>query len=126
MLELDKSLVAIGSTKGVYVRVTKEQKLQAIRPKYQETGVYSISTIERLHVGHFFSKDTMRFFGSRLVDEVFPSEKTYDGKGREFSVRRFNLATKDIITVTSGISTRTRALTEALSCAYDMLESEGR
>lgn len=118
------------------MRVTKEQKLQAIRPKYQETGVYDVSTIERLHVGHFFSKDTMRFFGSRLVDEVFPSsnglvffvtsEKTYDGKGRDFSVRRFNLATKDIITVTSGISTRTRALTEALSCAYDMLESEDR
>lgn len=48
------------------MRITKDIKLRAIKPFYHSTAIYSTDDIARKHCGHWFSKDTKRFFGARL------------------------------------------------------------
>lgn len=99
-------------------------KKQAIKPFYSETGIYDIGDIARSSSGHFFSANAMRFFKSRLVDEVFPS------RGRVYFVtsEKFDVETKSIKTVGEfqAYSTRTQALSAALNYAYDNLKSNDR
>lgn len=46
--------------------------------------------------GHFFDRETMRFFGSRIESGLYKnrcfitSEKNFDGTKRFYTVRRFN------------------------------------
>ena len=115
------------------MRITKEMKKQAISPFYNETGIYDIRDVKSKHRGHFFDKDAMRFFNSRLVDEVFPSlgkvyfvtsEKFDYNSPRKFSVRVLNLDTGSIDTVGDfhALESRTVALSMALNCAYENLK----
>jgi hypothetical protein len=58
--------------------------LAEAKAKYNENG------------GHFFDRDTMRFFGSRIESDLYKnrcfitSEKNFDGTKRFYTVRRFN------------------------------------
>lgn len=120
------------------MRITKEIKLQAIKPAFHSTGIYSTNDIERKHCGHWFSKDTKRFFGSRIPLDCFPSNgKVYfvsseytgfDKRVRAFTVRVYDIKTDDIGTVGefNGYGTKSQALSAALNCAYDNLESNQR
>lgn len=61
---------------------------------------YSVSDIEREALGYFFSKDTMRFFRSRVLQDVYQgpggvyfvtSEKAcFDDYKRVFTVRKYD------------------------------------
>lgn len=115
------------------MKVTKEEKLRALKPFYMVTDIYSADDIQRKHCGHWFSKDTMRFFKSKVIQDVFPtdsgrvyfvsSEQGPNGV-RSFSVRCFMIVTDQIETVGEfqGYSTRTQALTAALNCAYNAVK----
>ena len=35
---------------------------------------YSSNDIVRVHKGHYFARDTMRFFSSRVLSQVFPGK----------------------------------------------------
>lgn len=70
----------------------------------------------------FFSRDTMRFWGSRIGQTVYEgpggvyfttSEKTFDGKGRVFSVRQAHRGGEDITTALSGLESGREAAREA-------------
>lgn len=115
------------------MRITKQMKKQAIRQFHSITGIYHIDDVKSKSKGFFFNKDSMKFFSSRLVDEVFPSNKEvffvtsekFDHKSpRLFTVRVLDLGSGSIITVGEfqGYETKTQALTAALNCAYDSLE----
>lgn len=58
--------------------------LAEAKAKYNENG------------GHFFDRDTMRFFGSRIESDLYKnrcfitSEKNFDGTKRYYTVRQFN------------------------------------
>lgn len=55
--------------------------------------------------GHFFDRDTMRFFGSRIESNLYKnrcfvtSDSNYDGSARYYNVRRFSEDFHDIDTV---------------------------
>lgn len=58
--------------------------------------------------GHWFSKDTMRFFSSRLPDYAYlkgdnayfiTSEKDFSGSNRFYTIREFNRNTGEIETI---------------------------
>lgn len=55
--------------------------------------------------GHFFDKDTMKFWGSRIESELYPnrcfitSEDDFSGEERLFTVRQFSEDYKRIDTV---------------------------
>lgn len=83
---------------------------------------YSVSDIERDHKGYFFQKESMRFFRSRILDTVYQgrggvffvtSEKFVSSCGfadkRKYTVRRFKLKNKSIVSVTkfNSLSRRT-------------------
>lgn len=110
--------------------ITKKQKRESLLPYFRLNNIYSVNDIKRKHKGFWFSKDTMRFFKSKLVQDVFPANKgkvyfVSSEKGpdmvRKFSVRCYNLATDSISTVGEfgGYETKTKALTAALNVAYD-------
>ena len=119
------------------MKITKDMMKQAIRPFYNETGIYDVRDVESKAKGHFFEPNAMRFFNSRLVDEVFPSRgkvyfvtsEKFDHKSpRMFTVRVLDLESRGIETVGEfqAYSSRTQALTAALNCAYDNLENSDR
>ena len=70
---------------------------------------YTSNDIERRHKGCFFSPDTMKFFKSRVLSEVFEgeggvyfvtSEKGPSGDAkRMFTVRQYNPLTDNIKTI---------------------------
>lgn len=113
------------------MRVNKDAKLRAIRPNYMATNIYSVDDIKRYHKGHFFSPDTMRFFASRLIQDVYP---TNDGKvyfvtsekacfrdyTRVFNVRCYDIKADSFDTIVQ-LSSRAVALTTALNMAYGTL-----
>ena len=113
------------------MRITKSDKLATIRPFYNAHGIYDVSDLERKHVGHFFDKTTMRFFKSKVINEVFPSTKEVffvtseiDPSGvKAFTVRKLNLESKLIETVGEfhSISSKTIALSMALNLAYESI-----
>jgi len=118
------------------MKITKQMKLDAIRPFHNITGIYSTNSIEVRHKGHWFSADTKRFFKSRVLIDAFPSangkvyfvssEATgFNTSQRGYTVRAYNLKEDSIETVGefNGYETKTQALSAALSCAYDGLDS---
>lgn len=116
------------------MKITKEMKVRTLKPYYLKADIYSISDIERKAKGYFFSKDSMRFFRSRVLYEVFASvENVYfvtsekytsfsgpDGE-RLFTVRAFNIKSRSINTIGEfqAYETGARALSAALDCAYN-------
>lgn len=70
-------------------------------------SIYSIEDIKRHHRGHWFDKETMRFFKSRVYSDIYPGK---DGKvyfvsseqgpvgNRGYSIRRYDVATDCIST----------------------------
>lgn len=115
------------------MRVTKEEKLRSLKPYFSVTNMWSVDDVKRKHCGHWFDKDTMRFFKSRLVQDVFPtdsgrvyfvsSEQGPDNV-RKFSIRCYTIAGDDISTVGEFNSyvTKTQALSAALDCAYNAVK----
>lgn len=100
------------------MKTTKDQKLKAIKEYFATTGIYDVHDITRLHRGYFFSPETMRFFRSCLLSEVFPTNKEkvvfvtsestgFDHSAREFNIRVYDLKTDDMTTV-SKETTRAR------------------
>lgn len=68
---------------------------------------YSVSEIEREAKGYFFSKDTMRFFKSRILQDVYQgvggvyfvtSERFDNNTPRLFTVRKYDPETRMINT----------------------------
>lgn len=91
--------------------------------------------IIRYHRGHFFDRDTMRFFRSRVLWQAFPgktevyfvtSEQFVGSDGykadRMYTVRAFNPATDDIRTV-NPFNKLSRY--KALRVAKDLAETVG-
>lgn len=110
------------------MRINKDAKLRAIRPNYLLTDIFSVDDIKRKHSGHFFSPDTMRFFASRLIQDVFPTNKgavyfvtsekaCFRDPTRVFNVRLYNIE-KDSFDTIVQLSSRAVALTTALNMAY--------
>lgn len=93
------------------MKATKKQKLDMIRPNFDKTGMYDMSDIQRHAIGHFFDKDAMRFFRSRLLSTIYPSvNKVYfvtseqfvspsHTATRMFTVRCLDLNTRRIETI---------------------------
>lgn len=120
------------------MRITKAIKLDAIRPMFNITGFYSTGDIERRHKASWFSPDTKRFFGSRIVSDCFPSNGLvyfvsseftgFDKTKRAFTVRVYDIDNDSINTVGNfnGYETKSQALSAALNCAYDNLNSNQR
>lgn len=115
---------------------TKDYKQSRIKPFYMLNDIFSVNDIERKYSGYWFSKDSMRFFKSKVIQDVFPvkgklffvsSEQNGSDK-RKFTVRCFDIKANDIKTIGEfqGYETKTKALTAALNCAYDSLESKER
>lgn len=71
--------------------------------------MFSIDDIKRRHSGSWFTPDTMRFFKSRVLPDVFPmedgsalfisSERYSDDSPRKYSVRKCDGETGSIDTV---------------------------
>ena len=107
--------------------VVLEWYCEAIRPKtisgrIPET-ITELKEANRAAGGHFFDRDTMRFFRSRVVPIVYAgpggvyfvtSEQFDDNSARKFTVRKFDPATGDVDSV-GGYCKFDRA--EALSMA---------
>lgn len=72
-----------------------------------QKDIYSIEMIQRYAIGHFFDRDTMRFFGSRLSQDIYHGQGvvyfvTSERRGqnpRGHTVRLFDLATRSIKSV---------------------------
>ena len=118
-------------TKEDKMRITKDAMLKEIKPNYMKFNVYSVDDIVSKHKGHFFSKDTMRFFKSKLVSDVYVSnsgkvyfvtseKKSFDTNERAFTVREYDLKLDKISSVGEFLSyeTKAKALTEALRLAF--------
>lgn len=110
-------------------KITKESKKKALNPNYKLTEIYSVDDIKRRHKKHFFSPDTMRFFKSRLIQDVFPTNKKsvyfvtsekacFNDETRVFNVRRYDIE-QDMFDTMETFDTRTRALSHALDLAYN-------
>lgn len=111
------------------MKITKQTKTESIRPNYTTTQVYSVNDIKRLHRGYFFAPDTMRFFASRLIQDVFPannglvyfvtSEKAcFNDPTRVYNVRVYNIENDSFKTIEK-LDSRAHALTMALTLAYE-------
>ena len=110
-------------------RITKEIKKKALNPNYGLTKIYCVDDIKSMHKKHFFSPDTMRFFKSRLIQDVFPTNKksvyfvTSEKSGftddtRVFNVRRYDIEL-DMFDKIETLNSRTKALSLALDLAYN-------
>lgn len=98
----------------------------------------SIQDVIRYHRGHYFDKSSMRFFRSRVCEQVFPgetevyfvtSEQFVGSNGvanpRKFTVRAYNLVTDNIRTVQPfNELTRFKALRIARNLAETVKETE--
>lgn len=118
------------------MKITKKMKTEALYPFYNVTNVWSVNDISRKHKGHFFSPDTMRFFKSRLIQDVFPtnngkvyfvtSEKAcFNDETRVFNVRCYNIQNDTFDTIVT-LSSKAVALTAALNCAYEEVEHNNK
>lgn len=110
-------------------KITKESKKRTLNPNYKLTEIYSADDIKGRHKKHFFSSDTMRFFKSRLIQDVFPTNKKsvyfvtseksgFTDETRVFNVRRYDIEL-DRFEKIETLNTRTRALSLALDLAYN-------
>lgn len=114
------------------MRITKDEKKRILKKFKDENNVYSIDDVKRLHQGYFFSKDTMRFFSSRLIDEVYPTadnmvvfvtseKKGFNDSNREFSVRVYDIKL-DAMSKIISVDSRAIAMTLSLSHAFDLYQ----
>jgi hypothetical protein len=92
----------------------------------------TVEDIIRYHRGHFFTKDMMRFFRSRVLSEVFAgtkevyfvtSERMDSNHPRAYTVRAYNPKTDSIRTVL-GFNRLTRS--QALALARNLSVTVGR
>lgn len=87
--------------------------LAEAKAKYNETG------------GHFFDRDTMRFFSSRIESALYKnrcfitSEKNFDGTERYYTVRRFSEDFQRISTI--GDFNRIRSIATAREIAKEVV-----
>ena len=114
--------------------MNKQAKRDLISPNYSLTNCYSIDDVKRLHTKYFFSKDSMRFFNSRLVNEVYPSNhgkvyfitsEKYDYKSpRLFTLRAIEVTTGniDIIGEFQAYTSKSTAETMALNYAAGLVK----
>jgi hypothetical protein len=112
------------------MKITKQEMLKALKPNYIKFNVYTIHDLPSLHKGHFFSKDTMKYWGSRLVGEIYvsnlgiayfvTSELNYDRTQRFFTIRSLDTKTGKVDSCSGFLAytTKTQALTQALKLAY--------
>jgi len=116
------------------MKLNKDTKLRTIRPNFMLTNIYSADDIKRLHRGHFFSPDTMRFFASRLIQDVFPTNKgvvyfvtsekaCFNDPTRVYNVRSYDI-NLDSFNTEITLSSRAIALTAALNLAYELSINE--
>jgi hypothetical protein len=116
------------------MRLNKDVKLRTIRPNFLLTDIFSVDDIKRKHSGHFFSPDTMRFFKSRLIQDVFPTDKglvyfvtsekaCFNDETRVFNVRAYSIKNDSFDTIET-LSSRASALTAALNLAYELSTKE--
>lgn len=116
------------------MKTKKEEKLRAIKENYIKLDIFSVDDIKRKHTGHWFDKDSMRFFKSKVLSDVFCSDlkayfvssESFDGTKRFFTVRAFNTKTKEIETIGefNKIESRAIALSAALDLAYNEFKKE--
>jgi len=112
------------------MKLTKKQKLELIRDNYNKFGIYSVNDIERRHKGYWFSPDTMRFFKSKVYQDVFvsnsgkvffvSSEKSGFGDDtRKFTVRVYDIKADSIENGGEFLAyeSKAKAMTEALNLA---------
>ena len=110
-------------------KITKATKKRALYPNHNLTRIYSIDDIKSMHKKHFFSPDTMRFFKSRLIQDVFPTNKKsvyfvtseksgFTDETRVFNVRRYDIEL-DMFDTIETLNGRTKALSLALDLAYN-------
>ena len=65
--------------------------------------ISEVKSIDKSNGGHFFDKDTMKFWGTRIETSVFKngcfvtSEDNYNKTKRLYTVRRFNGKSIDTI-----------------------------
>jgi hypothetical protein len=116
------------------MKLNKDAKLRTIKPNHMLTNIYSVNDIKSMHRSHFFSPDTMRFFKSRLIQNVFPTNKgsvyfvTSESAGfrdttRVFNVRSYMIKYDYMETIVT-LSSRTTALSTALNLAYELTLKE--
>ena len=116
------------------MKLNKADKLRALRPNFMLTNIYSVNDIKRAHRGHFFSPGTMRFFASRLIQDVFPTNKGvvyfvtsekagFNDVSRVYNVRSYDLK-RDSFDTEVTLSSRAVALTAAVNLAYELSISE--
>jgi len=113
------------------MKITKKIKIESIRENYKKHNIYTIQDIKNNDKSYFFSPSTMRFFKSKVINEVFCSKKlcyfvTSESKSfydltRAFTVRSFNPKTKEIRTISDPFTetSRTVALNTALNLAFN-------
>ena len=110
-------------------KITEEDKKRALNPNYGLTEIYSVDDIKGRHKKHFFSPDTMRFFKSRLIQDVFPTNKKsvyfvtsekacFNDETRVFNVRRYDIEL-DMFDTIETLNSRAKALSLALDLAYN-------
>lgn len=114
------------------MKITKHEMLVTIRPYYNINQVYSINDIKSQHKGHWFDKETMRFFNTKVVSNVYPSigkvffvsSEKFDNKSpRLYTVRSFDLSDGSVNTVGDfqEFPTKIQAETQALKLAYSLI-----
>ena len=84
--------------------------MQTIRELINDTEIRSVNDIVLRHKGNWFAKDTMRFFSSRLSQEIYHSTQKKDtvyfitserqswGTPRKYTIRVYNVKTDKIAT----------------------------
>lgn len=121
------------------MKLTKAYKQENINRFYSKHNIWSKDDLIRAAERKgscFFSKDTMRFFSSKVVDMMFPAKNgvyfvtselcdVYRQGPRKFTVRFYNPIDGDIKTIGEfgDYSTKANALTSALNCAFDSLNA---
>lgn len=111
------------------MKITKEEMERSLRANFMLHDIFSVSDMERKHYGHWFDRDTMRFFKSRIMSNIFPSKTAIyfvsseqnDNRPRLFTVRKYDIKNDDISTIGEfqGYESKTKALTSALNLAYN-------
>ena len=112
------------------MKLTKKQKQENINQFYNKHNIWSASDIISRHKGHFFDRATMKFFNSRVIQDVFcgvdncyfVTNERYDSSNpRLFTLRKYNPSTDSIETVGEfqAYETKFLALTAALGAAFD-------
>lgn len=100
-----------------------------------ETGIYSLDCLKnhyyRKTQGHWFDKDTLRFFGSRISDQLFYGSKNIYFVSSEvgphqlkrlYTVRQYNPETGAIETI--GDFQQYKSMSGAKSAAKRLAEQE--